>query len=48
MYFIGKDDGPSIEEYIKYGKGSGNFVYIIISKRMMFPYGGSFDLTMQD
>jgi hypothetical protein len=44
MYFTGKYDGPSIEEFIKwksqYGKRSGNFVYTIVSKKML-SYGGN-------
>jgi hypothetical protein len=44
MYFTGKDDGPSIEEYIEnkvnYGKRSGKLVYTMVSKKML-PYGGN-------
>jgi hypothetical protein len=40
---LGKDDGPSIEEYIKskshYGKRIGNFLPMVSKK--MLPYGGN-------
>jgi hypothetical protein len=43
MHFTGKDDGPSIEEFLKKknhsGKRIGNLCYPLVSK-MMLRYGG--------
>jgi hypothetical protein len=49
MIFTGKDDGPSIEEYIQYqkshGKITGEYVYTMVSKKML-AYGGTHLIIM--